>query len=127
MFVGIETKRSYNSFMNSETDSKLRSVLKNLGIRPSEFARMMDVNTQTVTNWFTRGVPHAKALKVARVLGVPVESVSQWSDTDSPKPREVTSAKDFMRQHASELDQLDENDLLKLAGMIEQFVDNRKK
>jgi phage repressor protein C with HTH and peptisase S24 domain len=52
---------------------RLREILKNRQISPTEMAAMLGVSTQTLNNWFIRGVPGKSLLPVATRLGVFIE------------------------------------------------------
>lgn len=63
--------------MNTDTPSKLRTVLEKKGISQAEFARLMNIYPQKVTNWINRGVPNNMAMAVAIALGVSVKEIAQ--------------------------------------------------
>jgi SOS-response transcriptional repressor LexA len=70
----------YNQLMDTESPkktSKLRKVLEEKGVSQAEFARLLGIYPQKVTNWINRGVPNNRALEVAAALGVDIEEVSQ--------------------------------------------------
>jgi phage repressor protein C with HTH and peptisase S24 domain len=49
---------------------RLREILKNRQMGPTELAAQLGVSTQTLNNWFSRGVPGKELLHVANRLGV---------------------------------------------------------
>jgi phage repressor protein C with HTH and peptisase S24 domain len=50
---------------------RLRKLLVERRITPTEFAKALGVSTQVLNNWFARGVPGGRTIEAARVLGVP--------------------------------------------------------
>jgi len=65
--------------MKKNTDSKLKIALDKKGIKTVEFARIMGVSSQTMTNWFNRGVPHRVVNEVALKLDVNPSEIAQKS------------------------------------------------
>lgn len=65
---------------------RLRVLLSECGIAPMDFALFLKISPQRLTNWFSRGIPHAWLDKVARLLSVS----AHWLETgererDSPQ------------------------------------------
>lgn len=112
-------------------ESKLKSVLKEKGIKYSEFAKMMNVAPQSINQWINRGVPHARELEVAKKLGVSVARVSQkridqqgvygLSDKDYPK-----SSREFVAVNGEAMRQMPKDELLKLIGSIEVIIEQEE-
>lgn len=48
----------------------MRQRMRKTGMTPTDLASAMGVSTQTINNWFSRGVPGKSMLKVATLLGV---------------------------------------------------------
>lgn len=119
--------------MNKTEDSKLRNALERRGIKPADFARLMDVSSQTITHWLKRGVPHSKVLEVASRLDIAVSEISQQNISgniklkkilDTPTPK---TAKEFLDFLFDDISDMDEEEILKLAGGIELMYSQKKK
>lgn len=79
----------------------MRQRMRKKGMTPTELAESMEVSTQTINNWFSRGVPGKSILKVSKLLGVRLpwlqdgegdEEWAPWTYEDSHYDR-ITSAK----------------------------------
>ncbi|WP_347902229.1 helix-turn-helix transcriptional regulator [Pseudomonas purpurea] len=61
---------------------RFRALLKEVGIKPSEFATFCNVDPQHVNNWYHRGVPDYRMEEIAGLLSV----TSKWLSTgEGPK------------------------------------------
>jgi transcriptional regulator with XRE-family HTH domain len=119
----------YNHHM--DTESKLKNVLESKGLRPIDFARMMNTDSQTVANWCRRGVPSSRLLESANVLRVPVDQLAQSNKVVKGSVKlewetEPTNARDFINKNKTALVNMSVEELLKLAGRIESLVDDLK-
>jgi len=56
---------------------RLRMLLRECKISPMDFALFLKVTPQRLTNWFSRGIPHAWLDRIARLLSVN----AQWLGT----------------------------------------------
>lgn len=67
--------------MNTSGD-RLRTLLREVHLSASDFAKNRDVTPQHVNNWFKRGVPMARLDEIAELLSV----TSRWLRTgEGPK------------------------------------------
>jgi len=99
---------------------------KELGLTQEKLAELCGWKSQgSVAQYFTGRIPlntDAK-IKLAWALKVPVSEIDPTMK--AVKTTGAYSAKDFMMQHADAFEKMSEKDLLKLAGMIEQYVDKK--
>lgn len=51
----------------------MRQKMRKKNLTPTDLAGALEVSTQTINNWFSRGVPGKSMLKVAMLLGVNIE------------------------------------------------------
>ena len=71
-FVYLNNYRSsVNSvFMKKSAGDRFKALLKEVGIRPSDFAKFCNTRPQDVNNWYIRGVPYRRMDEIASLLSV---------------------------------------------------------
>ena len=116
-----------------QNESKLRIALNKKNIRPADFARLMNLNPQTVTHWLNRGIPHKNLLQVASMLDLPISELSEQKIQSGIKVRglfegqKCLTSKDFIEFLYDDIKELPLEELLKLAGAIELIYTQKKK
>jgi len=118
--------------MNKQKGSKLRNALEDKNLSQAEFARIMGILPQKVTNWINRGVPHGRVIEVAAKLEVPLNTVSQSSINDQielyerKKESDPKNSKEFIELYGGVIAGMSQSEQMKLVGKIEMLVDQLK-
>lgn len=63
-------------FMGDLQGKRLRDALRAKGLKPADLAKAANESPQNINNWMKRGVPSTKGQKIARVLGVSADAIS---------------------------------------------------
>ncbi|MDD2009598.1 helix-turn-helix transcriptional regulator [Pseudomonas putida] len=77
----------------------MRQRMRKMNLTPTDLATRLEVSTQTINNWFSRGIPGKSIFKVALVLEVTVEWLQEgtgeeeWKESywkKHPRPSNAT-------------------------------------
>jgi len=77
------------------TAQRLKMLLAAQGMRPSEFARRLGVERAAVNNWFSRGIPPARLLEAASVLGLTVDQIRPYCSDPSENTAEIATQREI--------------------------------
>lgn len=99
---------------------KFTKSLEESPFTPAQFARLMDVEPQTIQNWKSRGIPARLTFQIAKLLG----KDPQWLMLDDADlPEDFTPASAEQEEHAVALfEMLTESQRELIHGLITEFA-----
>lgn len=104
-----------------EVESKLKAVLEEKEISYAKFRAMMGgLSSQTLTNWFSRGVPHKDAPLVAERLNVPISRITNAPSSNADIKTETlpTTVEEYLALYGDKWRKMPPEELTKLMNKL---------
>lgn len=81
---------------NQNSGDRLRNLLDEFQLTPTEAARAFGVTNQNLNNWFSRGIPSRQILNIARLLKVRPEWLSSGEGDRTADPVTIESNASYL-------------------------------